>query len=120
MITNKDVLWEFGKIFMESTRDQSITEEFWVLDGTSKAPSDKLLNERIGKLNETQIESIRDLVIDSIDGALNNFLWMIEQREDFDLVCYKDDQIISLRDVSDGLSVDYWNFVDMFSKFKPS
>lgn len=120
MSSDKEMLWEFGKVFMKTARDLSITQEFKVVEGEAKAPSSIKLHERIGVLKPQQSEAIKDVIVDAVDHALNNFLWVIEQHEEFDLVCYKDGRAISLRDLSDGLCGDYWNFVDMFSKFKPS
>lgn len=118
MSSEREMLWLFGKTLIETARDLSIRQEFQVLDGEAKAPLSKLIHEKIGVLSEKQVDSIKDLIIDAIDTGLNNFLWIIEQSEDFDLVCYKNGETLSLRDLSDGLCGDYDSFVSMFSKYK--
>ena len=114
----KDALKEFGKALMQRARDQSIEEQFIVIDGLSKAPSNQLLHEELKDFSGKQFLVLRKMVVLSVDRALDNFLWLLEDREDFEMVSYYKDKILSLKNISDGLSVDYWNFVDYFSEYK--
>ena len=115
---NKEILNDFGKKVIDSVRDQTINQAFRTIQGQIQDNSSKAIAERLANLSNIQEEAIRDLVIDTIDGALNNFLWLLEQEEQIDLISYQDSRPVSLKKVSDGLSVDYWNFVDDFSKYK--
>jgi hypothetical protein len=116
--SKSEILGAFGKILIEKARDHTIQEEVRILEGTAQSPTSIRLHERLKNFTTEQIEIIKDLMIDAIDGTLNNFLWLLEQENQIDLVAKVDDKQISLTDLSDGLSVEYWNFVDEFSQYK--
>lgn len=116
--TNAEILETFGKILMHA-RDYTIKEENEIIEGNAKGNLNFELQKKLESLSNDQKEGVRALVIDSIDGAINNFLWMIEQNSDeFDLIAYKDKKVISLQEISDGLCGDYWNFVDHYSHYQ--
>jgi hypothetical protein len=117
MQTQKFLDW-FGERLIKASRDLTIAQELKILDGSAKAPESKKLHEKLKDFSPEQIATIRKIIIDSVDGALNNFLWMIEQEDEIDLVFYQDNKACSLKEASDGLSVDYWNFVDAFSVYE--
>ncbi len=83
-----------------------------------KGPISLDIARRLETLSSEEKEAVEDFVIDTVDGALNDFLWMMEQHEEFDLVGFHESESCSLRDISDGLSVDYWNFVEEHSQYK--
>lgn len=114
----KNLLNKFGSLFIKYGRDRTIKESIDILEGRSKDRISKIISENLQSLSGEQRAAVEDFLIDAVDGALDNFLWMIEQSEEFDLVAYNDKGTYSLDQISDGLSVDYWNFVDEFSKFK--
>lgn len=112
----------FGKRLIETARDLTITEEFRVIEGTAAAPSSRELSQRLQSLDSEHLDAIKELIIDTVDGALNNFLWVIEQ-ENISLIAVNQDSPgnnLDLKDFSDGLCGDYWNFVDKFSSYKRS
>jgi hypothetical protein len=113
-----ELLNKFGKALIDSVRDRTIEESFRTLKGEIKDKASTNVAKCLSDLTPIQSIAVKDTIIDSIDGALNNFLWMLEQNEAFDLVAGERGNIYSQKEVSDGLSVDYWNFVDDFSKFK--
>jgi hypothetical protein len=114
----KDILIKFGDSLIKFVRDRTINEEIKTLKGDIKDQSSLKIYEKLSGLSTGEINAIEELIIDAIDGTLNNFLWMIEQANDFDLVACKSCQFYSLKEISDGLSVDYWNFVDSYSKYR--
>lgn len=113
-----NLLYLFGENLIKSARDKTIEESIKTINGQIKDKMSLSISEKLKEISQEEKEVLEDLIIDSIDGALNNFLWMIEQHEEFDLIAYENNKNISLRETSDGLSVDYWNFVDEFSQYK--
>jgi len=113
-----EALEDFGKKFVQKSRDFTIQEELKIIEGSAKSPTSIKLHEKLNGFSPEQIETVKDIIIDTVDGALNNFLWLLEQEDQIDLVSFQDGKSVSLKEISDGLSVDYWNFVDKFSKYK--
>lgn len=114
----RNLLNNFGSLFIKYGRDRTVKESIDILEGKSKDRISKVISKNLQNLSVEQRAAVENFLIDAVDGALDNFLWMIEQSEEFDLIAYDDKGIYSLDQISDGLSVDYWNFVDEFSKFK--
>jgi len=114
----QELLNLFGAALMEEVRDDMVDSKLRAIKGEMKSKISISIAQRLKELSAEQLSAVEDLIITSVDGALNNFLWMIEQHEEFDLVAIKDGQTYSLRDASDGLSVDYWNFVESYSNYK--
>lgn len=121
MTNRKQELFDyFGKRIIETARDLTIHEELKIVEGTALAPLSKRLSKQLHGIDPKYLEAIKELIIDTVDGALNNFLWVIEQ-EDFSLVTINQDDPnnnFDLKGFSDGLCGDYWNFVDDFSTYK--
>ncbi|ARN84930.1 hypothetical protein [Candidatus Nucleicultrix amoebiphila] len=115
--TELRALYIFGQILMKHVRDLTIREEYNIIAGITKAPVNIELYKKLKLIPDDQKETLKNLVVDAVDGALNNFLWLIEQSDDFDLVAYKNKETFSLKGISDGLCGDYWNFVEEFSEY---
>ncbi len=120
MIENiqKKLLYSFGAELISFVRDKTINQSLKTIKGEIKDKISLKIADDLKDISDQQTKALEDLIIDSIDSALNNFLWMIEQSDRFDIVAQQDEKIYSLKDSSDGLSVDYWNFVDEFSNIK--
>ncbi|HUX80203.1 MAG TPA: hypothetical protein VMW10_10750 [Alphaproteobacteria bacterium] len=114
----RKILNNFGEKLIESARDKTIRESIKTIKGEIKDKISLQIAEKLKGIESQEMEAIENLIIDSIDGALNNFLWMIERDDIYDLVADMDSKKFSLKKLSDGLSVDYWNFVDDFSHYK--
>ena len=114
----QEALDKFGKAFIRKARDLTILEEFRRIEGEGKGVISKKIYDNLKDFSSEQRLAIKKLVVDAIDGALDNFLWLLEESDEFELVAYHEDKTLPLKNISDGLSVDYWNFVDYFSKYK--
>lgn len=114
-----DIVYEFGKDVIIQARDMTIREDFEIVDGISKAPSDIALHNELRTLSDAQKHTIKKLLINSIDGAINNLLWMMEEHNDryaFVAKCDNGTQF-DIDQESDGLCVGQYEFVDRFSKY---
>jgi hypothetical protein len=110
---------DFGKALIKETRDETICQGHKQVD----AATDDYYTDIYSKLDSfspEQRDVVKDIVIDSIDRTLTNFLWAMDQNERFDIIAYEEDRSIfySLKDVNAGLYDEYYYFVQDFSKFK--
>ena len=95
-----NALNEFGEIFMKETRDVTINSMNKKIDGTMKGASAKEIQEKIIDFTDEQKEILKFIVTQTVDTALDSFLFMLEQHEEISLL-YDD---VNLNDESDGLS----------------
>ena len=91
---------EFGKIFMEETRDVSIRIMDKKIDGTMKGEGQKEFNEKISGFTDEQKEILKFVVSETVEQVLHNFLFMVEEHEEIGLL-YND---VNLNEESDGLA----------------
>jgi hypothetical protein len=114
-----DIIYDFGKDIVVKARDMTIVEKFEIVNGGSNAPLYIRLNEKLSNFSEEQKNVVKELMITSIDGAINNFLWMMEQNNDkyaFTAKC-ENGEMFDIEQVSDGLCMGQWEFIDEFSKY---
>lgn len=66
-----------------------------------------------------QLSVINQAIVSSIDDVVHNFLWMLEQHEDIDLLCGEDDESAkeNVRDLSDGLTGEIYTEDGWIAKF---
>lgn len=94
------VLDEFGKVFIEETRDVSIENMDKMIDGIMKGETSKIIQEKVASFTDEQKEILKFIVSETVDNVLDSFLFMVEQHEKIDLL-YDN---INLNEESDGLS----------------
>lgn len=114
-----DIIYGFGKDVIIKARDMTINSDFGIIEGTSKAPSYVELHKELANFNNEQKNTVKRLIINSIDGAINNFLWMMEQNNDkyaFTAKC-KDGTQFDIEQESDGLCMEQYAFIDEYSKY---
>ncbi len=103
-INKKEVLNEFGKILIHEVRDTVYRHFLKVIEGEMKSPSSIKIQKNLSDISPEQLELVKDTIRSTLDSSLHYFLWMIEQEDNFDLVAIKDNNSVSLREISDGLS----------------
>ncbi|MBO9562753.1 MAG: hypothetical protein J7621_08270 [Niastella sp.] len=117
-----DALTEFGKLYIEQVRDNSI---FWLentITGKMKAPADQELFKRINTLPKEHIDILKEIAYNAVDQALHYMLFMFEQSDEWKIANPSKD-IESISDISDGLcgelySSDGW--IEQFSEYPSS
>lgn len=114
----KGILEKFSKKLIQTARDAVIEGALQKIMGENKGKIGKKIAEKLSTLTPEQKEAVSDLIINNVDGAINNFLWIIDQEENLDIVAYHDNEIYSLKKISGDLSIDYWDFVEEFSRHK--
>lgn len=116
---NLEIIYNFGRDVIVKARDMTIQEDFEIINGTSKAPSDIALHNELKTLSDIQKNTIKKLIINSIDGAINNFLWMMEENNDkYAFIAKCDDgSQFDIEQESDGLCMGQYEFIDQYSKY---
>lgn len=117
--TFKALINDFGKALIRETRDETIRQ----VHGQIEKLTDKYYTDIYNKLStfsQEQIDVVKDIIIDSVDRTLTNFLWAMDQEERFDIIAHEKDSscIHSLREINAGLYDEYYYFVQEFSDFK--
>ena len=103
---NEEVLNQFGKMYIESVRDNSLHTLDNILNGGAKASSIKKLNEELKSLSLTTdtIKLIQRIATRMVDATLHNTLFLFEQELDGWQISNPDEEIDSIANISDGLS----------------
>ena len=116
-----ETIYGFGKDVIVEARDRSINEEFRIMNGASKAPEFIKIYSQFNALNftEEQKKYIKFFIIESIDRAINNFIWMMEcNNNKFAFVAKEENNsCFDIEQESDGLCIGQWEFIDRYSKY---
>ena len=123
-MTNRLVLDEFGASFISDIRDRVIEKYDKTVAKKAKSQSCIEISNMLDQFSNVQKQAIRKLIINTVDDALHNTLWFIEQNEDtYDLIVSKSEAKYNLVKESDGLcgelySEDGW--IQQYSKYAHS
>lgn len=111
---NEEVLNQFGKMYIESVRDNSLHTLDNILNGGAKASSIKKLNEELKSLSLTTdtIKLIQRIATRMVDATLHNTLFLFEQELDGWQISNPDEEIDSIANISDGLSGELYSSKD--------
>jgi hypothetical protein len=108
---------KFGQFLVENLRDRGISKAEGLLNGEWRAPSLLNLQTELGKLSDAQKESVKATVINSIDTAIHDFLFALQERTDFD----NDIQILvdgeNVAELSDGIHGEAYSDEGWYAKF---
>lgn len=121
MTDKLDIIYNFGKDVIVKARDMTIQEDLSILEGTAKPPIYKNIFKKMEELSfsKEQKEFMRALIVNAVDGAMNNFIWMMEEHNDKYAFIAKDDDGggFDIEQESDGLCMGQWEFIDCYSKY---
>ncbi len=119
---NDDILEKFGHMLMTEVRDDAIDKYEKMVSGRMKSTQAIEFNKKLSSLNDDQLSLVREVVVNSIDDVIHNFLWMIEQHDDdVELICSEGASKANMNEVSDGLSGEIYTddgWIAQFSKYK--
>ena len=114
-----EVLNEFGEMFIKETRDRSIREMNWTIDGSVKAPSSLELSKQVQLFSDEQKETLRKVVFDAIDNTLFKVITMLEEHEEnVKMTITKDGKTYNLPEISDGLGGELFGWIEQFSEYE--
>jgi len=109
----------FGELLMRRVRDEAISDWDMIVDGRMKDEGSKIIRAELSHraFNKDQIDVIQWLVPQIVDTALHHLLWTLEQEENVDIaVKTRTKEVPSLREVSDGLAGELYDWIPRFSK----
>jgi hypothetical protein len=75
---------KFGEFVMKKLRDPAINNVEGLLRSHWKAPALKKLQSSLTKLTPKEKELVRRCVVQSIDTAIHDFLFAVQERADFE------------------------------------
>lgn len=101
----------FGRLLMKEVRDRTISSYDRMASGTIKSVTGKKLYALMNDFDEDQKNVIKAIVLSQIDGAIHNFLWLIERQgtSTFPLVLEGGMPPVDLAAASDGLSGELYS-----------
>lgn len=108
---------KFGEFIVENMRDKAIEFYDKLAQGSWKATSLKLVQEDLMKFDEKQLSVIRQCIISSIDTAIYDFLFALQESSDIneEVKVIVDGQNIGT--LSDGLSGEPYTKDGWYSKY---
>jgi len=111
-----DALDRFGEFLVKQVRDEAIWEWTEMLAGRMKGDIAERLRPKLSRLDPSTLALIGHLVPQIIDTTLHYLLWTLEQDEAIDIaVTTKTGRVPSLREVSDGLAGELFDWIPRFS-----
>ncbi|KAF2081925.1 DUF6547 family protein [Flavobacterium sharifuzzamanii] len=117
---SKQSLDIFGEFLVKNLRDKGIENTETLLNHKSKAPSNLKLQTEISQFNESQKELIKEIVIKSIDVAIHDFLFSLQELADFQnniQISVNGENIVELSDGIHGESYSENGWNAKFSKY---
>ncbi|MFC0779273.1 hypothetical protein [Flavobacterium sp. HJSW_4] len=104
----------FGDFLVKNLRDKGIKNAETLLNNKSKSPSLLKLQSELNNFSEPQKALIKEVVIKSIDTAIHDFLFAIQELSDFEnniQILVNGQNIVELSDGIHGesFSDDGWN-----------
>jgi hypothetical protein len=114
---NKTALDAFGKILMERVRDWSIQDCDKIISGQAKGVTAERLHQVLATFDAAHRQVLYRITPEIVDITLHYLLWMFEQEEQIDItVCTEVGIVPSLREISDGLAGELYDWIPRFSK----
>src|SRR5690242_343998 len=92
---------KFGKFLVENLRDKGISHAEFLLNGRWKAPALQNIQYELSYLSISQKEAVKKAIISTIDSAIHDFLFALQEQADFDneiQIIVNDDNIVELSD----------------------
>jgi len=112
-----------GKLITERVRDDTIDKSNDVIDGVLKSQQAQLIYEKLKHLSTNDKEAVKELIRLTVDSAIHNTLWLVEESPDVDLTVFFNDTEVHLSEESDGLSGELYSedgWIERFSKHPPT
>lgn len=123
-MAKKSPLDKFGQFLMQRLRDRAYVHLDGLLDGHWKAPALKKLQRDLRKLDPDQQAILRRALVSSIDSAIHDFLFAIQEVHDDDGSIAIEVDGKNVAALSDGLHGELFTDDGWFARFsaegKPS
>lgn len=112
----KEILNQFGEMFINDVRTQTLSQLNKIFSGELKSEAAKQLHSKLNHFSADDMKIIKEVATIAVDRALFKVMYMFESSEDFIIGAVNDEEIINLNDISDGLGGEYYKWIDEFSE----
>jgi hypothetical protein len=115
-----DALEKFGQFTIANFRDKALQQHDMLLQGKLKEPAIKELQAKITALPEEQRALIRQIVVDTIDTAMHDFLFAIQDAHDRELgveVLVDGKNIAEVSGMLHGEQLGKGGWIEKYSKY---
>jgi len=117
MTASREGLDSFGKLLAEAVRDPTIRQWDKLVAGSLKGVTADRLRAQIDALGEDERRLLERLIPQIVDTALHHLLWSLEQPGPVEVSVRTPEGVVaSLREVSDGLAGELYDWIPRFSK----
>lgn len=109
----------FGRLLMRDVRDQTISEYDGMASGKINSSSGKKLRALLDQFDQDEKDAIKSIILTQIDGAIHNFLWLIEKggNSSFPVVLNGGIPPVDLARASDGLTGELYSDVGWIARY---
>lgn len=121
MNNQQSSLDKFGEFIVVNLRDKAIETAEMLLENGSKSPQTKILQDELSTFNAAQKAIVANTVKASIDAAIHDFLFAIEEQADFEndiQIIVNEDNIVEMSDGLQGELFTQDGWLEKYSKFK--
>ena len=121
MNNQQSSLDKFGEFIVVNLRDKAIENAEMLLENGSKSPQTKILQDELSTFNAAQKAIVANTVKASIDAAIHDFLFAIEEQADFEndiQIIVNEDNIVEMSDGLQGELFTQDGWLEKYSKFK--
>ena len=121
MNNQQSSLDKFGEFIVVNLRDKAIETAEMLLENGSKSPQTKILQDELLTFNAAQKAIVANTVKASIDAAIHDFLFAIEEQADFEndiQIIVNEDNIVEMSDGLQGELFTQDGWLEKYSKIK--
>jgi len=104
----------FGKLIAENLRDSALNRYLDIESGQLCSDAAELLNNKLSAFTEDQKQIVRELITESVDTGIHNFLFAIEEKRNTIKVTIEGQDVTKL---SDGIQGEIFTVDGWFEKF---
>jgi hypothetical protein len=108
---------KFWKFLVENLRDKGISHAEKLLNNQWKAPALQNIQSELIGLSISQKEAVRKAVIATIDSAVHDFLFALQEQADFDNTIQIIVDGVNIVDLSDGIHGEAYSGDGWYAKY---
>ena len=114
-------LSDFGELFIENVRDNSLFVFEGILSGHMKGVESKNLCEKLNGLSAQELALIKQIAYKMVDLTIHNTMFFFEQGIDGWKISNSEKNVDDLTSISDGLAGELYTedgWIEKYSKYK--
>lgn len=112
----KEILNQFGEMFINKVRNYVLWQMDNIFSGELNSEEAQNLHAKLRHFSPEDMEIIKEISTEAVDRSLFETMSMFDTSEDFIIGAIKDEEIINLTDISDGLEGEYDEWIENYSE----